>query len=272
MKTVVLKLGGEIVHAPELDVIAADLRALVEGFHRVAIVHGGGPQATALQKTLGLETRMVAGRRYTDEKTLEVMKYVVAGQLNVDLCARLLANGVMGVGLHGASGHMVQARRRPPRVMQGAGPDPVDLGLVGDVTGFNLPLLGDLFERRYVPVIACLGCDARGQALNINGDTVASQLAGALRADALVLVTSTPGVLRDVKDPTSRIPRITRAEFEGMVADGTISGGMIPKLEESFGVLAQGAQSVVIVGKLGPGDLANAVLQPGSAGTVLVPE
>ena len=270
MKTVVLKLGGEIVHAPELDIIAADLRALVEGFHRVAIVHGGGPQATALQKTLGLETRMVAGRRYTDEKTLEVMKYVVAGQLNVDLCARLLASGVMGVGLHGASGHMVQARRRPPRVMQGAGPDPVDLGLVGDVTGFNLPLLGDLFERRYVPVIACLGCDERGQALNINGDTVASQLAGALRADALVLVTSTPGVLRDVKDPSSRIPRITRAEFERMVADGTISGGMIPKLEESFVVLAQGAQSVVIVGKLGPGDLAHAVLQPGSAGTVLV--
>jgi acetylglutamate kinase len=270
MKTIVLKLGGEIVHAPELDLIAADLRTLVEGFNRVAIVHGGGPQATALQKTLGLETRMVAGRRYTDEKTLEVMKYVVAGQLNVDLCARLLANGVMGVGLHGASGHVVQARRRPPRVMQGAGPDPVDLGLVGDVTGFNLPLLGDLFERRYVPVIACLGCDARGQALNINGDTVASQLAGALRADALVLVTSTPGVLRDVKDPSSRIPRITRPEFERMVADGTISGGMIPKLEESFGVLATGAQSVVIVGKLGPGDLARAVLQPGSAGTVLV--
>jgi acetylglutamate kinase len=213
---------------------------------------------------------MVAGRRYTDERTLEVMKYVVAGQLSVDLCGRLLANGVMGVGLHGASGHVVQARRRPPRVMQGAGPDPVDLGLVGDVLGFNLPLLGDLFERGYVPVIACLGCDASGQALNINGDTVASQLAGALAADALVLVTSTPGVLSDLSDPSSRIPRITRAEFEAFVRDGTVSGGMIPKLEESFAVLASGARSVVIVGKLGPGDLARAVLDPGSAGTVLV--
>jgi acetylglutamate kinase len=270
MKTIVLKLGGELVHAPELDVIARDLRVLVDGFNRVAIVHGGGPQATALQRTLGLETRMVAGRRCTDAQTLEVMKYVVAGQLNVDLCGRLLANGVMGVGLHGASGHMVQARRRPPRVMKGAGPEPVDLGLVGDVLGFNLPLLGDLFERRYVPVIACLGCDAQGQALNINGDTVASQLAGALEADALVLVTSTPGVLRDVNDPSSRIPHITHAEFERMVADGTISGGMIPKLEESFAVLDSGAKSVVIVGKLGEGDLAHAVLNPGSAGTVLV--
>jgi acetylglutamate kinase len=270
MKTIVLKLGGEIVHAPELDVIAKDVRTLVDGFHRVAIVHGGGPQATALQKRLGLETRMVAGRRYTDAATLEVMKYVVAGALNVDLCARLLANGVMGVGLHGASGHAVQARRRPPRVMQGAGPDPVDLGLVGDVVGFNLPLLGDLFERRYVPVVACLGCDDAGQALNINGDTVASQLAGALAADALVLVTNTPGVLANVQDPSSRIPRITRAEFEALVRDGTITGGMIPKLEESFAVLSSGARSVVIVGKLGEGDLARAVLHPGSAGTVLV--
>jgi len=271
IKTIVLKLGGEIVHSPELDVIAGDLRELVDGFHRVAVVHGGGPQATALQKRLGLEPRLIAGRRYTDPETLEVMKYVVAGQLNVDLCARLLARGVMGVGLHGASGHAIQARRRSPRPMQGAGPDPVDLGLVGEVTGFNLPLLGDLFERRYVPVLACLGADEKGQALNINGDTVASQLAGALGADALVLVTSTPGVLRDVNDPASRIPRISRPAFERMVAEGTVSGGMIPKLEESFAVLEGGAKSVVIIGRLAQGDLTRAVLDPGSAGTVLEP-
>ncbi len=198
------------------------------------------------------------------------MKYVVAGQLNVDLCARLLARGVMPVGLHGASGHMVQSRKAPPRVMAGAGPDPVDLGLVGDPTGFNLPLLGTLQESGYVPVIACLGCDEKGRALNINGDTVASQLAAALRADALVLVTSTPGVLRDVADPESRIARIARADFQRMVADGTISGGMIPKVEESFEVLRGGARSVVVVGKLGEGDLVRAVLEPGSVGTVLV--
>ncbi|HZZ86263.1 MAG TPA: acetylglutamate kinase [Anaeromyxobacteraceae bacterium] len=269
MKNVVVKVGGEVVSSPEADVIAEDVRALVEGFHRVAIVHGGGPQASALQRRLGLETRMVAGRRYTDPATLEVMKYVVAGQVNVDLCAKLLAHRVVGVGLHGASGHVLQARRRPPQPMTGAGPDPVDLGLVGDVTGFNLPLLGDLQERGYVPVLACLGCDADGQPLNINGDTVASQLAAALRADALVLVTSTPGVLRDVKDPASRVPRMTRAGFARGVEDGSISGGMIPKLEESFEVLARGARSIVIVGKLAPGELLRAVLEPGSVGTVL---
>ncbi|MFL5264855.1 MAG: acetylglutamate kinase [Anaeromyxobacteraceae bacterium] len=270
MKNVVVKLGGEVVGSPEMDAVAEDLKDLVNAGHRVAVVHGGGPQASALQKRLGQEPRIIAGKRYTDEATLDVMKYVVAGALNVELCAKLLAHGILGVGLHGASGHMIQAKRRPPRVMTGAGPEPVDLGLVGDVTGFNLQLLGDLQERGMIPVLACLGCDAKGQALNINGDTVASGLAGALRADALVLVTSTPGVLRDVKDPSSRIATMRKGDFERGVADGSISGGMIPKLEESFAVLAGGARSVVIVGKLAQGELLRAVLEPGSVGTVLL--
>jgi len=270
MKSIVIKLGGEIVQSPELDLVAKDVRALAAAGHRVAVVHGGGPQASALQKRLGLEPRMIAGQRQTDAATLEVMKLVVAGQLNVDLCGRLIAHGVRPVGLHGASGHAIRAVKRPPRVMPGAGPDPVDLGLVGDVTGFNLELIDELQGRGYVPVLACLGCDDRGQALNINGDTVASQLAGALKADALVLVTSTPGVLRDVKDPASRVPRIARGDFERMVADGTVSGGMIPKLQESFDVLKGGARSVVIIGRLAPDDLRRAVVEPGSAGTVLV--
>lgn len=270
MKSIVIKLGGEIVQSPELDLVAGDVRDLVAAGHRVTLVHGGGPQASALQKRLGLEPKMIAGQRQTDAATLEVMKYVVAGQVNVDLCGRLLARGVLPVGLHGASGHVIRATRRPPRVMAGAGPDPVDMGLVGDVTGFNLPLLADLHARGYVPVLACLGCDGAGQALNINGDTVASQLAGALTADALVLVTSAPGVLRDVNDPSSRVPRIARSDFERMVGDGTVSGGMIPKLQESFDVLKGGARSVVIIGRLAPGDLRRAVTEPGSAGTVLV--
>jgi acetylglutamate kinase len=269
MKTLVVKLGGEVVASPEMDPLARGLRALQHQGHRVAVVHGGGPQASALQKRLGLETRMIAGKRFTDEATLEVMKYVIAGQVNVDLCGALLRNGVLPVGLHGASGHAIAATRRPPRVLTGAGPEPVDLGLVGDVHAFNLPLLGDLWERGYLPVLACLGMARDGQALNINGDTVASQLAGALRADALVLVTSTPGVLRDVSDPASRVARLTQSHFRRGVADGSISGGMIPKLEESFAVLAGGARSVVIVGRLIEGELERAVLEPGSVGTVL---
>ena len=245
----------------------------MDGWHRVVIVHGGGPQASALQKTLGLETRMIAGRRYTDAATLDVMKYVLAGQLNVDLCARLLARGVMPVGLHGASGHMVQAVRRPPRVMQGAGPDPVDLGpgrrrdrLQPGAAG--RPLRAALRAGHRLPRLR----PEAGRCSTSTATRWRASWPGALKADALVLVTSTPGVLRDVKDPSSRLPRIGReAEFERLVKDGTISGGMIPKLEESFAILAGGAQSVVIIGKLGPGDLARAVLEPGSAGTVLEP-
>ena len=270
IKTIVVKLGGEIVQSPELDLIAGDLRTLVDGFHRVAIVHGGGPQATALQGRLGLETRQIAGRRYTDAATLEVMKYVVAGQLNVDLCARLLARGVMPVGLHGASGHVVQARRRPPTVMQGAGPDPVDLGLVGDVTGFNLPLLELLWSAGHVPVIACLGADAEGHVFNINADMVGNQLAAALKAERLFLVTSAPGVLRDVKDPSSRLTRLTRAEARAAIADGTVTGGMIAKLDEALAVIEGGVSAVHILGKLGPGDLVRAVREAGSVGTTLV--
>lgn len=270
MKTLVVKLGGDVVASPQMDAVAGDVRRLVEAGHRVAIVHGGGPQATALQRRLGIATRQIAGKRYTDAETLEVMKYAVAGQVSVDLCARLLACGVVPVALHGASGHVLKAVRRPPRVLVGAGPQPVDLGLVGDVAGFNLALLADLWERGYLPVLACLGMTAEGQALNINGDTVAAQLAGALGADALVVVTSTPGVLRDPGDPGSRIARLTRADFERGVGDGTISSGMIPKLEESFAVLAAGARSVVIVGALRQGDLERAVIEPGSVGTALV--
>jgi acetylglutamate kinase len=237
----------------------------------VGIVHGGGPQATELQKKLGIETKQVAGRRVTDAATLDVMKMAVAGKLNVDLCATLAAAGVAAVGLHGASGLVVRAVKRPPKVYAGAGPDPVDLGLVGDVTGFNLGLLDALWAAGYAPVIACLGADAEGRVFNINADTVGNQLAAALHAERLFLVTSTPGVLRDVKDPASRLTKLTRAEAHAAIASGVVTGGMIAKLEEAIAVVDQGVGAIHILGKLGAGDLLRAVREPGSVGTTLVP-
>jgi acetylglutamate kinase len=269
--TIVVKIGGEVVGSGEAAVLAADLRTLVDGGARIAIVHGGGPQATELQKRLGLETRQVAGRRVTDAATLDVMKMVVAGKLNVDLCAALVAAGVSPVGLHGASGLVVRATRRPPKVYAGAGPEPVDLGLVGDVTGFNLALLETLWSAGHIPVIACLGADASGGVYNINADMVGNQLAAALRAERLFLVTSAPGVLRDVADPSSRLPRLTRAEARAAIADGVVTGGMIAKLEEAMSVVDQGVGAIHILGKLAAGDLVRAVREPGSVGTTLVP-
>lgn len=268
--TIVVKIGGEVVGSGEAAVLAADLRELVSGGARVAIVHGGGPQATELQKRLGIETKQVAGRRITDAATLDVMKMAIAGKLNVDLCAILVAAGLSPVGLHGASSLAVQAVRRPPKVYPSAGPDPVDMGLVGDVTGFNLALFEALWNAGYVPVIACIGADGSGGVYNINADLVGNQLAAALRADRLFLVTSTPGVLRVASDPSTRIRQMTREAARHAIAEGSVTGGMIAKLEEAMAVVDQGVGAIHILGKLGPGDLVRAVREPGSVGTTLV--
>ena len=267
-----VKIGGEVIGSGEAAILAADLRALVERGARLAIVHGGGPQATALQQRLGLPTVQVAGRRVTDAATLDVMKMVLAGKLNVDLCAILNAAGLSPVGLHGASALVVRATRRPPKVYEAAGPEPVDMGFVGDVTGFNLALLHTLWGAGHVPVIACLGADADGGVFNINADMVGNQLAAALAADRLFLVTSAPGVLRDVRDPGSRIPMLTCDQARAAIADGTVSGGMIPKLEEAMAVIGQGVGAIHILGKLAPGDLVRAATVPGSVGTTLMRE
>ena len=271
MAIIALKLGGELLLAASRDeaqAIAGDVARLGARGERVVIVHGGGPQATELSKRLGIEPRVVAGRRITDEPTLEVMKMVVAGRVNVDLCALLAASGVRAVGLSGA----IRAHKRPPRVVAGAGPDPIDFGHVGDVIGFDLELLESLGASGRVPVLACLGLDPEsGAVFNINADVVATQLAAALPADKLLLVTATPGVLGDVKDPSTRIPRLSRDEAKRAIADGRVGGGMIPKLEEAFGALDAGVREIHILGKLAPGELVHAVDQPGDVGTVLTP-
>jgi acetylglutamate kinase len=267
---VVIKVGGEVVQGPYLGAIAADVATLAGRGAPVVLVHGGGPQATALQERLGQTPKIVGGRRVTDEEALEVMKMIVAGKVNVDLCAALAAAGARPVGLHGASSGAVLAKRRPPAVVTGGGSEPVDFGFVGDVTSVNDHLIGLLTGAGYVPVLACLGADSEGGVYNINADAVANQVAIRLDARALVLVTDVPGVLRDIDDPSSRIGRLTAAEGARAIAEGVVTKGMIPKLEESFAAIAAGVRAVHVVGRLAPGDLARAVEVPGSVGTVLV--
>ncbi|HKE14292.1 MAG TPA: acetylglutamate kinase [Kofleriaceae bacterium] len=269
-RQLVVKIGGEIVGGSGLRAVADDVATLATRGERVFMVHGGGPQATALQRALGQEPRVVAGRRITDQAALDVMKMIVAGQVNVDLCAALVAAGARPVGLHGASSLVIEAVRRPPRVVSGGGAEPIDFGLVGDVVGFRRELLDLLAAAGYVPVLACLGADVGGQVLNINADIIANQLAQAMGVDHLVLVTGAPGVLRDIDDPTSRIPLLTAAQARAAVSEGIVRGGMIPKLEESLAVLDTGrVGSIHIVGDLAAGDLLRAIDQPGSIGTTL---
>lgn len=270
---IVIKLGGEIL-APErlleARAIAGDLAALVAAGEEVVVIHGGGPQTTALQKKLGQEPRIVAGRRVTDEDALDALKMVVGGKLNAELAALLSAAGVRAVGLNGASARAIAAERRPPKVVKGGGDQPIDFGLVGDVTGVNRELIALLLDHGYVPVLACIGADLSGQLFNINADAVANGVARAIGAERLVVVTGTRGVLRDVGDPASRIDRLTKAEAERAIADGTVAGGMIPKLEECFEALAQGVREVHVVGGLVQGDLQREIASPGTVGTVLV--
>jgi acetylglutamate kinase len=270
MALIVVKIGGEVVAGPELDPLCADVRVLVDRGDDIVIVHGGGPQATELSQRLGLEVKQVGGRRITDRETLDVMKMTLAGRINVDLCAALCKHGLRPVGLHGASSLVIEARRRPPRVVSGGGPDPIDFGYVGDVVGFNLGLIEVLWGADNVPVLACLGADTEGNVYNINADIVANQLAAATNADHLFLVTSVPGVLKDVKDPSSRIPKLSAEEARLAISEGTIAGGMIPKVEEALKVLDGGVGAIHILGKLSEGDLVRAVDSPGSVGTSLI--
>jgi acetylglutamate kinase len=267
----VVKLGGEVISGPECAIVAADLAAMLNAGAKVVVVHGGGPQATKLQEQLGQKPVQIAGRRVTDEATLDVLKMVIAGKLNVDLCSALLAAGALPIGLHGASACTIEAEKRPPRVYSGAGPDPVDLGLVGDVTTVRHDLIDLLLGRGYTPVIACLGASKSGQVFNINADIVANRVAAELRADGLMLVSDVPGVLRDVNDRTSRIRSLTMKEGRALISEGAVTKGMIVKLEESFTALVAGVRRIHIVGRLAPGDLAREARTPGSVGTVLMP-
>lgn len=269
MRPIVIKVGGELFETGKIPALAKDIATLRGRGVPVMVVHGGGPQSSALQKQLGQTPNIVGGRRVTDAETLRVVKMVVAGQLNIDLCAALLAAGAKPIGLNGASSLAIAASKRPPSHYPGGGDTLVDFGFVGDVTGINHELLQLLVDNGYVPVLACLAADHDGTIYNINADVVANQLAAALKAQHLVLVTSTAGVLRDVSEPTSRIAVLRAAEAEAAIEDGSISGGMIPKIHESLRGLAQGIGAVHIIGP--DSGLLSEIDNPGYGGTALLP-
>jgi acetylglutamate kinase len=246
----VVKIGGEL-SSDRLKLagsVGAAVRGFLEAGVRVAIIHGGGPQATELTGKLGLTPRMVGGRRVTDEATLEVMKMTLAGQVSVDIAAAFRLAGVPALCTTGVSAGLIDARKRPAKVITGAGPEPIDLGLVGDVVDVNTGLFERLSEAGVVPVLGSLSGDAQGQVFNINADTVATRVAAKLRAAKLFLVSNVPGVLADKNDPSTRIPTLTPAEAQEKIASGVIQGGMIPKVEESLAMLEEGIEAIHIVG------------------------
>lgn len=272
MKRAVLKFGGEVVAEPEkLAAVLADVASLTQAGWKFLLCHGGGPQGSALAERLGLPTRKVGGRRVTDDATLQVMKQVLAGEVNVEVTAAALGAGLRGVGISGVSDALVSADKRPPIVVSGGGDAPVDFGWVGRIQALRVELINHLWAGGFTPVLNTLAVEgegARRQVFNINADTVASALAAALGVDHLFLMTGVPGVLRDKDDPSTRIPTMTRAQANQAIADGVIVGGMIPKVENALARLEEGVGAVHILGASG-GALQKEADAPGACGTVL---
>ena len=238
-KLTVIKVGGKIVEEEATLNRLLDDFATIEG-HKV-LVHGGGRSATKIAAQLGIESKMVNGRRITDSETLKVVTMVYGGLVNKNVVAGLQARGVNALGLTGADMNVMRSVKRPVKE--------VDYGFVGDVEKVDASLLSDLIYKGVVPVMAPLTHDGKGHMLNTNADTIAGETAKALAAlfdVTLVFCFEKKGVLRDENDDDSVIPLITPAEFKHNVADGVIQGGMIPKLENSFAAIDAGVSEVII--------------------------
>ena len=238
-KLTLVKVGGKIVEEKEtLDALLASFNSL-DGLK--VLVHGGGRSATKVAEQLGIETKMMNGRRITDEAMLKVVTMVYGGLVNKNIVAKLQSMGLNALGLTGADLGYMTSDKRPVK--------DVDYGFVGDVKKVDSDILADLIAKGVVPVLAPLTHDGKGNLLNTNADTIAGEAAKALAKHfdvTLVFCFEKKGVLRDENDDDSVIENIGKADFEKYVADGTIQGGMIPKLENAFAAIDAGVKQVVI--------------------------
>ena len=243
-KLTIVKVGGAVVEDElQLSQLLRDFSA-IEG--RKVLVHGGGRKATKMAERLGIETKMVNGRRITDSDMLEVVTMVYGGLVNKNLVARLQANGINAIGLTGADADVIRSHKRPVKMVDGS---PVDYGFVGDVDNVANETLAHLIEAGITPVMAPLTHDSEGHILNTNADTIASETAKALAQQydvTLIFSFEKKGVLANPDDDDSVIPIITRTLFEKYKADGTISGGMLPKIENALSAVDAGVSKVII--------------------------
>jgi acetylglutamate kinase len=269
----VVKLGGDVLSDGGVRDQAATQLALLHSLGiRLVVVHGGGPQATALSRRLGQEPRIVAGRRVTDDAALEVAKMVYAGQLNTDLLAALRAHKVQAVGLSGVDADLLVAHRRPPvSVVDDDGRSvQVDYGNVGDIERVDPRILVTLMDARFVPVVASLAGDDDGAVYNVNADTVAESIAVALRAQKLIFMTGAPGVLRDRNDPATLVTFADPDDLAGLMASGALSGGMRPKVEACIRAATSGVERTHIINGRAPDALLLEVFTGAGCGTMIV--
>lgn len=269
----IVKLGGDVLSdAHNLDTVAGQLALLSSLSIRLVVVHGGGPQATAVARRLGQEPQMVAGRRVTDDGALEVAKMVYRGLLNTDLVSALRRHGVQAAGLSGVDGDLLTAHRRLPiRVVDDAGESRVvDYGHVGDIDKVDPRLLTTLMDARFVPVVSSLAGDNDGNVYNVNADTVAESLAIALKAQKLIFLTGAPGVLRDRNDPSTLVTFADPDDLAELMATGALAGGMKPKVEACIRAATGGVERTHIIDGRAPDSLLYEVFTGAGFGTMIV--
>jgi acetylglutamate kinase len=269
----VVKLGGAILGDPRA---VASLAAQVGLLHslgiRVVVVHGGGPQATALARRLGHPPVVVGGRRVTDDAQLEIAKMAFAGSVHIDLLATFRRSHVPAVGVTGVDAELLSAVKRPPvAISDDDGCErTVDFGHVGDIVAVDASLLEALMGSGFVPVVASLAADDEGRVYNVNADTVAEKLAIGVRAAKLLILTDAPGVLRDREDPATLVSFADRDEIERLIASGAIAGGMRPKVEACVRAAAGGvARTHILDGRAGDALLLE-VFTGAGCGTMIV--
>ncbi|MBQ9114555.1 MAG: acetylglutamate kinase [Clostridia bacterium] len=261
-KILVVKFGGNAMtsEAQKLSTMR-DLVLLAQVGIKVVLVHGGGPEIDAVLDRMNIETKRLNGLRVTDDEQMSVVQMVLAGKVNKDLVASVEAVGGTALGLCGVDGGMIKAKVKDP-----------ELGYVGDIVSINPKPILDALNAGYIPVISTIGYDQTGKVYNINADTAASRIAGALGAHSLINMTATKGVLKDPKDENTLIPEIKISEVEGLKAEGIISGGMIPKVECCVEAVELGVKNVFIIDGRVPHAILIEVLSDKGIGTLFCKE
>ena len=259
-KIVVVKYGGNAMINEQLKKqVMEDIALLSLIGIKIVLVHGGGPEISEMMSKVGKKAEFVNGLRVTDKETMDIAQMVLAGKVNKNLVNLLGTKGGKAIGISGMDGHLIEAKMKNEA-----------LGYVGEITKINIEPIHDLLEMGYIPVVSTIGCDSEGNSYNINGDTAAAYIAGALQAERLIMMTDIAGLLRDVNDPNSLISEITVNEAKELYKEGVISGGMIPKVDCCIEAIYEGVKKVIIMDGRVPHSILVEILTNEGAGTMVV--
>lgn len=259
-KVLVVKYGGSsMINDTLKESVMSDIILLSLVGVKVVLVHGGGPEINAMLQKVGKQPQFRNGLRVTDKDTVDIVQMVLAGKVNKDLVSLIESKGGKAIGLSGADGHMIRARMKDP-----------ELGYVGEITKIDVQPIFDVIEKGYIPVISTIGCDDEGNTYNINADTVAAGIAAELKAESLISMTDTEGILRDKDDPESLISRIYTEDAPSLVESGIISGGMIPKMDCCIKAIEGGVRKVFVIDGRVPHSILIEMLTDEGIGTMIV--